>query len=329
MKPVTSIAVRTIAMMALAASAAPLLSASAQAQQWPTRPVKFVVPFAPGAGADIGARLAADKLQKVWGQGVVVENRPGGDSLIAIRQIVTANDDHQLYFGPSGNFTPHPYRHAKLGYNRKTDLLPIARYSNTLLGVAVATSLNINNLKDFVAHARANPGKLNAVVVPGITEFVWDGFTRVENVNITKVPYKNLVEGANEMGTGRIQVSMASLAILQPCMQGNICKLIAVTGRERVGIYKDVPTAAEAGVPSLALEGLVGVFGPKSMSLELRRRIGAQIEAVARDPDIAGKLTATGQQANPGGADEFTRDIEQQEDQVAGIAKVLGLPRKD
>ena len=301
----------------------------ANAQQWPTRPVKFVVPFAPGAGADIGARLAADKLQKVWGQGVIVENRPGGDSLIAIRQIIGGNDDHQLYFGPSGNFTPHPYRHEKLGYDRKTELLPIARFSNTLLGVAIATSLNINNLKDFVAYARANPGKMNAVVVPGITEFVWDGFAKTENVNITKVPYKNLVQGANEMGTGRIQVSMASLAILQPCMQGNICKLIAVTGRDRVSIYKDVPTATEAGLPSLALEGLVGVFGPKSMSLELRRRIGQQIEAVARDPDIAGKLTATGQAANPGGADEFTRDIEAQEAQVAGIAKVLGLPRKN
>lgn len=170
---------------------------------------------------------------------------------------------------------------------------------------------------------------MNAVVVPGITEFVWDGFTRTENVSITKVPYKNLVQGANEMGTGRIQVSMASLAILQPCMQGKICKLIAVTGRDRVSIYKDVPTSVEGGVPSLALEGLVGVFGPKSMSLELRRRIGQQIEAVARDPDIAGKLTATGQAANPGGADEFTKDIEAQEAQVAGIAKVLGLPRKN
>lgn len=315
----------------LAGAAAILIPAAlpAHAQQWPTRPVKFVVPFAPGAGADIGARLAADKLQKVWGQGVIVENRPGGDSLIAIRQIVSGNDDHQLYFGPSGNFTPHPYRHEKLGYDRKTDLLPIARYSNTLLGLAVATSLNINNLKDFVAYARANAGKMNAVVVPGITEFVWDGFAKTENVQITKVPYKNLVQGANEMGTGRIQVSMASLAILQPCMQGKICKLIAVTGRDRVSIYKDVPTSVEGGVPSLALEGLVGVFGPKNMSLELRRRIGQQIEAVARDPDIAGKLTATGQAANPGGADEFTKDIEAQEAQVAAIAKVLGLPRKN
>lgn len=316
----------------LAAAAAAILlptALPAQAQQWPTRPVKFIVPFAPGAGADIGARLAADKLQKAWPQGVVVENRPGGDSLIAIRQIVSANDDHQLYFGPSGNFTPHPYRHEKLGYDRKTDLLPIARFSNTLLGVAIATSLKINTLKEFVEHAKANPGKLNVVVVPGITEFVWDGFAKSLGVSIVKVPYKNLVQGANDMGTDRVQVSMASLAILQPCMQGNICKLVAVTGAERVKIYPDVPTSAEAGVPSLALEGLVGVFGPKSMSLDLRRRIGKDIVAVASDPAIAAKLSATGQAPNPGGADEFTTAIEQQEAQVAAIAKVLGMPRKN
>jgi tripartite-type tricarboxylate transporter receptor subunit TctC len=306
-----------------------LAPAGAQAQQWPTRTVKFVVPFAPGAGADIGARLAADRLQKLWPHGVIVENRPGGDSLIAIRQIVSANDDHQLYFGPSGNFTPHPYRHEKRGYDRKTDLLPIARFSNTLLGLAVATSLKVNTVKEFVDMAKANPGKMNAVIVPGITEFVWDGFVKTAGIQITKVPYTNLVQGANDMGTERVQASMASLAILQPCMQGNICKLIAVNGRDRVKIYPDVPTAVEAGFPSLALEGLVGAFGPKAMSLELRRRIGEDIVKIASDPDLAQRLAATGQAPNPGGADEFTRAIEEQEESVARTAQVLGLPRLD
>ena len=100
--------------------------AQAQAPAWPTKPVKFVVPFAPGAGADIGARLAADALSRKWNQSVVVENRPGGDSLIAIRAVVNDNDDHQLLFTPTGNFTPHPYRHEKLGYVRERDLLPVS-----------------------------------------------------------------------------------------------------------------------------------------------------------------------------------------------------------
>ena len=323
---------RTFANSALAAAAGAGLLLTAlpvQAQQWPTRVVKFIVPFAPGAGADIGARLAADKLQKFWPQGAIIENRPGGDSLIAIRQVISAQDDHMLLFGPSGNFTPHPYRHEKLGYDRATELLPIARFSNTLIGLAVASSLGVTTLKEFVDRAKAAPGKMNVVLVPGITEFVWDGFAKTVGIQVVKVPYTNLVQGAADMGTERVQASMSSLAILQPSMQGGISKLIIVTGSERVKIFPDVPTSMEAGFPSLELEGLVGVFGPKSMSLDLRRRIARDIVTVAGDPDIAAKLAATGQSPNPAGADEFTAAIEKQERQVAGIAKVLDLPRKN
>src|SRR5438477_10199244 len=96
----------------------------AQAQNWPTRIVKFIVPFGPGAGADIGARLFAEKLQARWGQPVVIENKPGGDSIVAISAFLSANDDHTFLFGPSGNFTVHPFVYSKLAYDSK-DLVPI------------------------------------------------------------------------------------------------------------------------------------------------------------------------------------------------------------
>ncbi len=98
--------------------------------------MKFIVPFGPGAGADIGARLFAEKLTQKWGQPVVIENKPGGDSIVAINAFLAANDDHVLLFGPSGNFTVHPFIYTKLTYN-PADLIPIARASNTLLAVAV------------------------------------------------------------------------------------------------------------------------------------------------------------------------------------------------
>ena len=110
--------------------------APAQAQNWPTRTVKLIVPFGPGAGADIGGRLFAEKLTQKWGHPVVIENRPGGDSIVAIQAFLSANDDHVLLFGPSGNFTVHPFNYAKLTYN-PADLVPIARASNTLIAAAV------------------------------------------------------------------------------------------------------------------------------------------------------------------------------------------------
>src|SRR5438309_11481388 len=112
MRKLPNIAFALIALLGL--SAAP---ASAQAPAWPTRAVKFIVPFGPGAGADIGARLFAEKLQAKWGQPVVVENKPGGDGIVAIQAYLGANDDHVLMFGPSGSFTVHPFMYTKLSYN--------------------------------------------------------------------------------------------------------------------------------------------------------------------------------------------------------------------
>src|SRR5262250_1220215 len=107
------------------------VSTAVTAQSWPTRSVKFIVPFGPGAGADIGARLFAEKLQAKWGQPVVIENRPGGDSIVAITAFLGANDDHTFLFGPAGNFTVHPFIYSKLAYDPK-DLVPFARISNTI-----------------------------------------------------------------------------------------------------------------------------------------------------------------------------------------------------
>src|SRR3954452_17439058 len=113
-----------------------VLAPPAQAQHWPTRAVKFIVPFGPGAGADIGARLFAEKLQTRWGQPVIVENKPGDDGIVAIQAYLGANDDHVLMFGPSGGFVVHPFTYKSLPYT-PAELIPIARVSNPILAVAV------------------------------------------------------------------------------------------------------------------------------------------------------------------------------------------------
>src|SRR5437763_14501348 len=111
-------------------------AAPAQAQSWPQRPVKFIVPFGPGAGADIGARLLADRLPARWGKPVVIENRPGADGLVAIQAFVSANDDHTFLCSPTGSFTVHPFLYEKLPYT-PADLVPLARISNTIIAAGV------------------------------------------------------------------------------------------------------------------------------------------------------------------------------------------------
>src|SRR3954463_893 len=156
----------------------------AQAPAWPTRPVRFIVPFGPGAGADIGARLFAEKLSQRWGQPVVVENRPGGDSIIAITSFLGADDDHTFLYMPSGNFTVHPFVHSKLPYNPK-DLVPIARSSNTILALALAKASPYNDVRAFTEAARAAPGQFNSGLVAGLTEFTFWAYTHAEKLNIS------------------------------------------------------------------------------------------------------------------------------------------------
>ena len=316
--------IRTFGLLAVLAAtlAAPAAHAQTPAQSWPQRPVRFIVTLGPGSGVDIGARLLADRLPARWGKPVVIENRPGADSLVAIQAFVNAADDHTLLFTPVGNFTVHPLQYSKLPYTPE-DLVPIARVSNTILALGVPTSLKINTLADFVKYARAEPGKLNAAVVSGITEFTFDYFVKTAGLDIPKVPYRDIVQAATDLSEGRLQVMMSSYAILQPRVQAGSVRALIVNGHQRAAILPDLPTAAEAGFPALEVEGLVGLFGPRGISKELRERIAKDVVAVASDPTIADRLAATAQVPNPGGPDEFAAAITAQRAQIATIAQTI------
>jgi tripartite-type tricarboxylate transporter receptor subunit TctC len=197
------------------ATAAPL---TARAQALPQRPVRFIVPFGPGAGADIGARVFADRLQGRWGQAIVVENRPGGDSIIAITAFLNANDDHTFLFAPAGNFTVHPFNYSRLSYDPQA-LVPIARCSNTILAVAVRTDAPFKTMKEFTRAAREAPGKYNGAMVQGITEFIFWGYEAAEGLKVVQVPYRDINTSAVDLAEGRIDVAMLSYAMLQAQVQ--------------------------------------------------------------------------------------------------------------
>ena len=308
--------------LALFVVAAVTLVASAETK-WPTRPVRFILTLGAGSGSDIGARLLADRLSPRWGEPVVVENRPGGDAIVAINAFVSAHDDHVLLFAPSSSFTAHPFLHDNLPY-QPSDLVPITRVSNTIITISVPASLNVNSLKELAAMARAEPGKLNWAGVTGALDFVFAGWLKQEGLNINKVPYQNPVDAANDLAEGRVQVYEAALAIVRPQLQSGKIKLLAVTNSVRAPTQPNLPTVAEAGYPALTIDGLVGLFGPTGMPLDLRQRITADIRAVV-DPTIEDRLTITGQLTNIGGPEEFGKSIDEQRAKIADFAKQLGI----
>src|SRR5579863_4448144 len=142
---------RLIMIAALALAIHAVTATASLAQQWPTRPVRFVLPFGPGSGADTAARLITDKLQQKWGQPVIIDGKPGGDGLLSLQTVVSAKDDHTLFFGPSSIYVVQRYVHEDMTFDPETDLAPIVAVAKVGIAVAVPTSLGISTLAEFVA----------------------------------------------------------------------------------------------------------------------------------------------------------------------------------
>jgi tripartite-type tricarboxylate transporter receptor subunit TctC len=205
------------------------------------------------------------------------------------------------------------------------ELAPIARVSNTVVVIAVPATLNVGSFGDFVALIRKQPGKLNYTTAVGMTDVIFDGYFKSAALSITRIPYRDVVSPLTDLGEGRIQAYIGSFAIVQPHLQAGRVKVIALTGSERPPFLAQVPTVAEQGYPQLTFDGLVGLFGPPSMAAGIRDRIAADIKAVAADPVIVDRLTATAQVLSAGGPAEFAASVNAQRDKLAAIAKELGI----
>jgi tripartite-type tricarboxylate transporter receptor subunit TctC len=297
---------------------------SAQADSWPQRNVTFILPLGAGSGVDVTSRLIADKLSAKWGKPVVIENRPGGDAMVAISAFLSATDGHTLFMAPTSTFTAHPLLHAKLPYEI-SDLVPIARATNTLIAIGVPASLGVNSLAEFVKLAKDKPGSLNYAGTTGAVDFVVSGFLKESGVDVAKVPYKDGVQALNDLAEGRIQIYSAAYAIMRPQVEAGKVKVLALMNKERAASLPNIPTAKESGFPSLTLDGLVGLFGQRQMSAELRDRISADLVEVTNDPEFSKRVTATGQVVRPGNAAEFAAEIDEQRNRIAQAAKAAGL----
>jgi tripartite-type tricarboxylate transporter receptor subunit TctC len=299
---------------------------AANAQTYPQRAVKFILPFGPASGVDITARLLADKLATHWGKPVVVENRPGGDGLVAINAFTSASDTHTLLFVPASTYTAHPYAHEKLPYNAERDLLPITNVTTIVIALGVPASLPAKALSEFIALARAKPDTLNVAAAAGNSDLILTAFIKTQGVPVTRVPYRDIQQAPNDLAEARIHLLMSSYQTMRPLVEAGKVRVLAVTSRKRVGIAADIPTVAESGYPYLGLDSLIGIYGPAGMSPALRESIAADVRTVIEaDPTFAGRLAATGQVVDVRGSAEFAAGIKEIRDQLASIAQTLGL----
>ena len=316
----------TASFVALAASQA---NAQTGGQSWPQRNVRLILPFGAGSATDAAARLIGERLSTRWGKPVVVENRPGGDGLVAITGFISAADDHVLLFASSASFLAHPYTQEKLTYNLERDLLPIARVSHTVLSAAVPAATDMKTIADFAARARAEPEKFSVAGAAGLPEFTLNAFVKMHNLGVAKVPYRDVVQAGRDLGENRIQFLLSSYAVVRPLVEANKVRVVAVGGNQRSKVVPDIPSVRESGFPELVTETTSGFYGPAGMPLELRKRIAADVVEAASDPVIAERIAATGQDMVPAGPEELAATIKAQTEKTAAVAKILGMARKD
>jgi tripartite-type tricarboxylate transporter receptor subunit TctC len=304
--------------------------ASAQTgdQAWPQRTVRVIVPFGPGSASDITARVLAERMQNTWGKPVIVENRPGGDGLVSIGAFVTAKDDHILFLTPSTTFLVHPYTHENLPYDFARDFKAIVWLTSTPIVIAVTATLPVNTLPQFVEHAKRQAGKINYGISGGFLEFVWDGWRRKRDVPMAKVPFRDIVQAPLNLAEGQIDVLMTSITTHGPMLRAGKTKMLAICDPQRSPLAPDIPTVLEAGFPELRIDSLNVLFGPSHMSPQLRQRVANDAGNAFKQKDVVDRLRGASMTVSGDGPDVVDKLMAEQQEQVAGIAKVLGVTRK-
>jgi len=300
-----------------------LWAAPSDAESWPQRTVRVIVPLPPGTATDLATRMFAEKLSERWRQPVVVENRQGADGIPAVAGFVGARDNHTLLCSFAGIITINPLTYEKLPYDPVRDLVPVVSVAENFIAIAASETLKVKSLDDFVKLARSQPRKLNWAATPGVPLYAFAALQNATGIEMVQVAYREFAPALQDVGEGRIQAVATGLSLLLPQVQAGKIRLLMLTSRQRSPQAPEVPTAGEAGYPELTFDSVVGLYGWRDMPAELKERIAADVRTVATDPAIAARLASSGSALRVGTPAEFAAAIEKQRAQIAAIARTM------
>ncbi len=264
---------------------------------YPARPVRMILPVAPGGGSDITARAMAPKLAEIWGQQVIIDNRPGAGGMMGMEIAARANPDGytiiQSSIGPSAVDVS---LHEKLPYDPVKDFTPVARGVSALNILVVHPSLPVRSVKDLIAYAKANPTRLNfgSSGVGHADHLAGELFKSLAGVNMEHVAYKGGAPAMTELLGGNIEIIFATLSTAVPYMKSGRIRTIAVTSGKRIPALPDVPTVAESGVPGFSVDNWYAFFGPRGLPKALAAKLHRDINRVLDTPEVAKRLEPLG-----------------------------------
>jgi tripartite-type tricarboxylate transporter receptor subunit TctC len=308
-------------------AAAAAFAAQAFGQEYPTRPVQAIIGFTPGSASDIVGRAVAAKLSEIWGQQVVLENRVGAGGSIASAAVARAQPDGYTLLVMSSAFVANPTLYENLPYDSVKDFTPLAGFAGGPNVLLVGAQTGWSKLADFVAEAKAKPGKLSfssAGIGSGV-HFNLEKLKDKANIDVTHVPYKGSPEAIRDTIAGRVCCYFAPINAALPHIKSGKAIPLAISSAQRSQLLPDVPTIAESGVPGFEYTLWVGLWGPAGMPANLVEQINQSVNKALESPQLRTQLQRLGNEPMPMSAAQFAAFVRSELKDSAHIAKIAGI----
>jgi tripartite-type tricarboxylate transporter receptor subunit TctC len=297
------------------------------AQDFPNRTVRVIIPFSAGGAPDVLFRLVAQALSEKWGHGVIIENRPGGNTIPGtLAAVKSAPDGYTLLFTADGTFVLNPLLYASLPYSL-SDLVPIVLVGTTPHILAVSKGTPVNSVQEFVALAKSRPNTLTyGTTGPGsIQRLAMEYFSRIAGIELVHVPYRGANETTTAIVAGEIDSTINGASNILPHMPTGGVKALAISTKQRSSLAPELPTMQEAGVPGYSSQGAFGLFAPPGVPDAVRAKIHTDIAEVLQRADLRKAAESRSFQLYAGSADELPRLITEETEKwrrVIGDAKI-------
>lgn len=294
---------RLVSRRRVLASAAASLAVPALAQTWPQRPVVMVVPQPAGNSPDVFCRLLSERLSRVLGQQVVVENRPGAANIVGTQAVArAAPDGYTFLFATSAALVTNPYTFRSLPYDPLKDFTPISMVARSNHVLLVSPAVKAATLSELIALERKAPGSMSLAIdgPRNISGLIAQHLNKVAGTQFVLVPYNTTSVAIQDSMTGRVQATIQSASIAEPQIREGTLRAIAVAGKKRIAALPNVPALGEA-FPSADLQGWFMILGPKDLPSEIAARLGAGIAAILKEPEIGPKAADLGFEVDPSG----------------------------
>jgi tripartite-type tricarboxylate transporter receptor subunit TctC len=303
------------------------IAAPAIAQDYPTRPITLVVPYAAGGGNDTMARIVADKMSRTLGQQIVIENRAGAGGTIATRQVAkSAPDGYTLVIGGTGTLAVNPTLYANIGYDPRKDFAPIGLIGTSALVVLVHPSVPAKSIRELIDLARKDPGKLNYASA-GVGSGIHLGtvlFEHMAEVKLTHVPYRGSGPALTDLVGGHVAIYFSSLPPAVQLIRDGKVRALAVTGAQRAKALPDLPTVAEAGLPGYESVLHYGVAAPAGTPRPIIDKLSAALREAVMAPDTQERMAADGTEPLPSTPEDYAADIDREETKWSAIVRRSG-----